>query len=133
MAAFQHLVNISLRLVFAEIPEMGYLPFTFDQQGRNCIARQCVLPARSREQAEVLHSLADLFEAVPDPRGAHGLCYDLPFLLTCLAAALLCNCDGTDTVAQWCRDHHALLRRVFGPRLASRPPVVHCIDGFCHN
>src|SRR5258708_38812862 len=34
MAAFQHLVNISLRLVFAEIPEMGYLPFTFDQQGR---------------------------------------------------------------------------------------------------
>jgi hypothetical protein len=88
-----------------------------------CIARQCVLPARSREQAEVLlteaalHSLADLFEAVPDPRGAHGLRYDLPFLLTCLAAALLCNCDGTGAVAQWCRDHHALLRRVFGPRL----------------
>ena len=85
MAAFQHLVNISLRLVFAEIPEMGYLPFTFDQQGRNCIARQCVLPARSREQAEVLlteaalQSLADLFEAVPDPRGAHGLRSDLPF------------------------------------------------------
>ncbi len=60
-----------------------------------CIARQCVLPARSREQAEVLlteaalHSLADLFEAVPDPRGVHGLRYDLPFLLTCLAAARL--------------------------------------------
>ena len=55
-----------------------------------CIARQGVLPARSREQAEVLlseaalHSLAELFEAVPDPRGAHGLGYDLPFLLTCL-------------------------------------------------
>jgi len=92
-----------------------------------CIARQCVLPARSREQAEVLlteaalHSLADLFEAVPDPRGAHGLRYDLPFLLTCLAAALLCNCDGTEAVAQWCRDHHALLRRVFGPRLFLTP------------
>ncbi len=104
-----------------------------------CIARQCFLPARSREQAEVLltkaalHSLADLFEAVPDPRGAHGLRSDLPFFLTCVAAALLCNCDGTEAVAQWCRDHHALLRRVFGPRLASRPPVVHCIDGFCHN
>jgi predicted transposase YbfD/YdcC len=92
-----------------------------------CIARQCVLPARSREQAEVLlteatlHSLADLFEAVPDPRGAHGLRYDLPFLLTCLAAALLCNCDGTEAVAHWCRDHHALLRRVFGPRLFLTP------------
>jgi hypothetical protein len=36
-----------------------------------------------------LQSLVDLFEAVPDPRGAHGLRYDLPFLLTCLAAALL--------------------------------------------
>jgi predicted transposase YbfD/YdcC len=92
-----------------------------------CIARRSVLPARSHEQAEVLlteaalHSLADLFEAVPDPRGAHGLRYDLPFLLTCLVAALLCNCDGTDAVAQWCRDQVALLRRVFGPRLFLTP------------
>jgi predicted transposase YbfD/YdcC len=92
-----------------------------------CIARQCVLPAHSREQAEVLlteaglHSLAELFEAVPDPRGAHGLRYDLPFLLTCLAAALLCNCDGTDAVAQWCRDHRPLLQDVFGPRLFLTP------------
>ena len=51
-----------------------------------CIARQCVLPAFSKEQAEsrlseaALQSLADLFEAVPDPCGAHGLGYDLPFL-----------------------------------------------------
>ncbi|HLZ56808.1 MAG TPA: hypothetical protein VKR06_07650 [Ktedonosporobacter sp.] len=51
-----------------------------------CIARQCVLPSFSKEQAEsllteaALQSLADLFEAVPDPRGAHGLRYDLPFL-----------------------------------------------------
>ena len=88
-----------------------------------CIARQSVLPALSTEQADVLlteaalHSLADLFEAVPDPRGAHGLRYDLPFLLACLVAALLCNCDGTEAVAQWCRDHLPLLRRVFGPRL----------------
>src|SRR5216684_916027 len=104
-----------------------------------CIARRCVLPSFSQEQRDhllaeaALHSLAELLEAVPDPRGAHGLRYDLPFLLTCLIAALLCNCDGSEAVAQWCRDHHTLLRRVFGPRLASRPPVVHCIDGFCHN
>jgi len=88
-----------------------------------CIARQCVLPSFSKEQAEsrlseaALQSLADLFEAVPDPRGAHGLRYDLPFLLTCLVAALLCNCDGTEAVAQGCRDHRSLLRDVFGPRL----------------
>jgi hypothetical protein len=88
-----------------------------------CIARQCILPVRSREQAEdllteaALHSLAELFEAVPGPRAAHGLRYDLPFLLACLVVALLCNCDGTEAVAQWCRDHSALLRRVFGPRL----------------
>jgi hypothetical protein len=47
-----------------------------------------------------LHSIAELFEAVPDPRSAHGLRYDLPFFLTCLVAGLLCNCDGTEAVAQ---------------------------------
>ncbi len=79
-----------------------------------CIARRSVLPSLSQEQSDhllaeaALHRLADLFEAVPDPRGAHGLRYDLPFLLTCLIAALLCNCDGTEAVAQWCRDHVAL-------------------------
>ena len=42
------------------------------------IARQCVLPAFNQEQAEsrlsaaALQSLAELFEAVPDPRGRHG-------------------------------------------------------------
>jgi hypothetical protein len=50
-----------------------------------CIARQCVLPSLTPEQAEAvlteagLQSLAEVFEAVPDPRGAHGLRYDLPF------------------------------------------------------
>ena len=92
-----------------------------------CIARQCVLPPLNQEQTETvlteagLQSLADVFEAVPDPRGAHGLRYGLPFLLTCLVAALLCNCDGTDAVAQWCRDHRSLLREVFGPRLFLTP------------
>jgi hypothetical protein len=80
-----------------------------------CIARQRVLPTLSKEQAEnllteaALHSLTEVFEAVPDPRGVHGLRYDLPFLLTCLVAALLCNCDGSEAVAQWCRDHLARL------------------------
>jgi hypothetical protein len=92
-----------------------------------CIARRSVLPSLSKEQSDhllaeaALHRLADLFEAVPDPRGAHGLRYDLPFLLTCLIAALLCNCDGTEAVAQWCRDHVALLGDVFGPRLFLTP------------
>jgi hypothetical protein len=33
----------------------------------------------------------------------------------------LCNCDGTEAVAQWCRDHRTLLRDVFGPRLFLAP------------
>ena len=92
-----------------------------------CIARRCVLPSLSQEQRDrllaeaSLHSLAEVLEAVPDPRGAHGLRYDLPFLLTCLMAALLCNCDSTEAVAQWCQDHLGLLRRLFGPRLFLTP------------
>lgn len=92
-----------------------------------CIAQRCVLPSFSQEQAEDLLSEAGLqrlvtvLEAVPDPRGRHGLRYDLPFLLTCVIAALLCNCDGTEAVAQWCRDHVPLLREVFGPRLFLTP------------
>jgi predicted transposase YbfD/YdcC len=91
------------------------------------IARQGVLPSLSQEQADgllteaALHSLAELFEAVPDPRGRQGLRYDLAFLLTCLIAALLCNCDSTEAVAGWCHDHVALLRDVFGPRLFLTP------------
>jgi predicted transposase YbfD/YdcC len=91
------------------------------------IARQSVLPPLTPEQGErllaeaALQSIAALFEAVPDPRSAHGRRYDLPFLLTCLVAALLCNCDGTEAVAQWCCDHPRLLRSVFGPRLFLTP------------
>lgn len=91
------------------------------------IARRCVLPSLRQEQREqllaqaALQSLAEMLEAVPDPRGVHGLRYDLPFLLLCLIAALLCNCDGSGAVAQWCRDHVDLLREVFGPRLFLRP------------
>jgi hypothetical protein len=86
------------------------------------IAHGTVLPPLSDEQRYALmqqaplHSLAELLEAVPDPRGRHGLRYDLPFLLCCLMAALLCNCQNSEAVAQWCQDHQTLLRCVFGKR-----------------
>jgi predicted transposase YbfD/YdcC len=92
-----------------------------------CTARRCVLPSLSSEQREgllaeaALQNVAQMFEAMPDPRSAHGLRSDLSFLLTCLVAALLCNCDGSEAVAQWCRDHVTLLRRLFGPRLFLTP------------
>jgi predicted transposase YbfD/YdcC len=71
--------------------------------------------ARLLDQAR-LASLPDLFAVLPDPRSRHGQRYPLPFLLTCLAAALLCNCNSMDAVGQWCHDHRALLEQVFGPR-----------------
>ena len=63
-----------------------------------------------------LSSLHAAFGAIPDPRSTHGRRYDLPFLLTCLVAALLCNCNSTCAVGQWCREQRKLLRRVLGPR-----------------
>jgi len=63
-----------------------------------------------------LLSLHLIFAAIPDPRSRHGLRYDLPFLLTCLVAALLCNCNHSEAIGQWCQDHRLLLIRLFGPR-----------------
>ncbi len=60
-----------------------------------CIASQKVIPALTDDQRynllkeAALCSLAQLLEAMPDPRGRHGLRYDLPFLLCCLIAARL--------------------------------------------
>src|SRR5690242_13536681 len=68
-----------------------------------------------------LHSLVEMLEAIPDPRGKHGLRYDLPFLLTCLIAALLCNGNSSEAVSQWCREHEQLLRELFGSRLFLTP------------
>lgn len=62
-----------------------------------------------------LTRLPDVFARIPDPRRRRGRRYPLPFLLTCLVAALLCNCDSTLAVEQWCREHQPLLRQVFGP------------------
>lgn len=92
-----------------------------------CIAKQLVLPVLGEEerstllQEAALKSVDEIFEAVPDPRKRHGLRYELAFLLTCLVAALVCNCNSTEAVAQWCREHEALLRQVFGPRLFLTP------------
>jgi predicted transposase YbfD/YdcC len=63
-----------------------------------------------------LTSLQGLFTAVPDPRSRHGQRYPLAFLLTCLVAALLCNCNSLAATGQWCRLRQEVLARVFGPR-----------------
>ena len=63
-----------------------------------------------------LLSLYELFATIPDPRSKHGLRYELAYVLTGLVAGLLCNCDSTLAIAQWCRDQHRLLTRLFGPR-----------------
>jgi predicted transposase YbfD/YdcC len=72
-----------------------------------------------RDQFQTKATLMSLYQAlhtVPDPRSRHGLRYDLPFLLTCLIAALLCNCNHSEAVAQWCRGHQPLLRTLFRDR-----------------
>ena len=63
-----------------------------------------------------LRSLADVLATVPDPRSRHGKRYDLPFLLTCLVSAMLCNCNSLEAVGEWCQEHRTLLRQTFGPR-----------------
>ncbi|GHO71765.1 hypothetical protein KSC_106570 [Ktedonobacter sp. SOSP1-52] len=52
-----------------------------------------------------LCSLYELFETLPDPRCKSGQRYTLPYLLTCLVAALLCNCNSTLAVGEWCREN----------------------------
>src|SRR5437763_6116597 len=78
--------------------------------------------AALRADAPLL-SLYEAFAAVPDPRSRHGQRYDLPYLLTCLMAALLCNSTSLEAVGQCCRDLQLLLRRLFGPRDFSTPPA----------
>jgi predicted transposase YbfD/YdcC len=65
---------------------------------------------------EQVGDLPEVFARIPDPRARRGRRYDLPFLLTCLVAALLCGCDSLDAVGEWCKHHRRLLRRYFGPR-----------------
>jgi predicted transposase YbfD/YdcC len=76
-----------------------------------------VLDALSVEERRALledpamATLQGVFAAMPDPRARRGLRYDLPFLLTCLVAALLSNCNSLAAVGQWCQEHRALLGR----------------------
>lgn len=62
---------------------------------------------------DALRSLPAVFAAIPDPRSRHGRRYDLAFVLTCLVAALLCDCHALAAVGQWCQEHRALLIRHF--------------------
>lgn len=84
----------------------------------DALAALPVLTAAEREQLltdRTLTQLPDVFARLPDPRRRRGRRYSLPFLLTCMVAALLCKCDSTLAVEQWCREHQPLLRQVFGP------------------
>jgi predicted transposase YbfD/YdcC len=63
-----------------------------------------------------LRTLPAAFASIPDPRKRRGQRYDLPFLLTCLVAALLCDCNSLEAVGRWTRDHRTVLARVCGPR-----------------
>lgn len=87
-----------------------------------CTSLSAVLPPLPSAQEvpavpeAAVRSLYATFGTLPDPRSAHGKRYELAFLLTCLVAALLCNCNSTCAVSQWCWEQRALLRRVFGSR-----------------
>lgn len=51
-----------------------------------------------------LRTLQAAFASIPDPRQRRGQRYDLPFLLICLVAALLCDCNSLAAVGRWTRD-----------------------------
>jgi hypothetical protein len=89
----------------------------------NSTAVSFTLPALTSDHRQQLLrerpllSLYEVFETIADPRSKHGQRYELPYLLVCLAAALLCNCDSTLAIAQWCHDQRNLLTQLFGARL----------------
>ena len=85
------------------------------------VASLSVPPLTSDERRQLLSqeslpSLYAVFATLPDPRRKEGQRYELAYLLTCLVAALLCNCNSTLAVGQWCREQRSLLVQVFGPR-----------------
>jgi len=65
---------------------------------------------------ERLRTLPAALATVPDPRKRRGQRYDLPFLLLCLVAAVLCDCNSLEAVGRWTREHRRVLARVCGPR-----------------
>jgi predicted transposase YbfD/YdcC len=68
-----------------------------------------------------LRQLVSAFATIPDPRKRRGQRYDLPFLLLCLVAAVLCDCNSLEAVGRWTRDHRTVLARVCGPRQHRTP------------
>jgi hypothetical protein len=69
-----------------------------------------------------LRSLFAMCATIPDPRSKLGQRYDLPYLLSCLVAALRGPCDSTLAVGQWCRDQQPLARRASLGRVARLVP-----------
>jgi len=63
-----------------------------------------------------LRTLQAAFASIPDPRKRRGQRYDLPFLLICLVAALLCDYNSLEAVGRWTRDQRSVLACVCGPR-----------------
>ncbi len=63
-----------------------------------------------------LRTLQAAFASIPDPRHRRGQRYDVPFLLLCLVAALLCDCTSWEAVGRWTRDQRTVLARVCGSR-----------------
>ena len=101
-----------------------------------CIAQSLVLPTLTEEERmallkqAALKSVDEIFEAVPDPRGRHGLRYELAFLLTCLVAALLCNCNSTEAVANGVASMKPCCVRSLG-LVCFCVRAAHCIGGCC--
>jgi hypothetical protein len=62
-------------------------PYLFQKEPSSmyCIVSRRVLSPLGEEERQALqakahlHTLSELLEAIPDPRGKHGLRYDLPF------------------------------------------------------
>ncbi|MDQ6661338.1 MAG: transposase family protein [Chloroflexota bacterium] len=95
-------------------------------QGECIVSRRVLSPLPEEERQQHLtqahlHPLSERMEVIPDPRGKQGVRDDLPFLLTCLIAALLGHWNSTEAVSQWCRQQEGLLRALFGPRLCLTP------------
>lgn len=58
-------------------------------------------------------SLQAAFAGVPDPRRRQGRRYPLPFLLSALVLALVCNCDSLEAVGEWCAAQRDVLAAFF--------------------
>jgi len=72
------------------------------------------VPAAERARLlddEALRHVPAVCAAVPDPRGRQGRRSPLPFLRTCLVAALRCDGNATAAIGQWCYELRALRGR----------------------